>query len=536
MGLLVIVVGLWLSAGELLAALEPDPRIQLSEEQRKFITDHTPIRVGITPEWAPFSYFTPDGKGAGIDVDVLEIISQRTGLRFELIPGAPPWEEIWRMAKQGKVDLTTSTVQSADREKVFLFTTPYTKSSSVIVARGGDLRFLHLSLLSNAIVAQPRKHLISIAFTNRFPTASVVWFDTQTECFEAVTRGKADAAVADLYATTQYMNDHPQVRLGISGVIPEFEFPQRLAVRRDYPVLVDILNQALATISQKELDAITGNHLLFTLQGGRRVALLKKRLAYVVVGAAALAGIFVIWNYLIRKEMVTRCAAEAELREINQSLEIFSHSIAHDLRAPLRAISGLSEALQQDYGGKLDDVGQDYLRRISFAAERMENLVRDVLAYSQASRAEFKIENVTLKQVVNELLGEFPPEQRGYFHLVTELPTVQGHPALLAQCFANLFGNAIKFVPEERTPDIRIWSEQKGERVRIWVEDNGIGIAPEEQLRIFKLFQRGSHHYGGTGIGLAVVAKGMERMGGSFGVESQVNQGSRFWIELKSSS
>src|SRR5690606_17012409 len=90
----------------------------------------------------------------------------------------------------------------------------------------------------------------------------------------------------------------------------------------------------------------------------------------------------------------------------------------------------------------------------------------------------------------------------------------------------------LKFMPEDRTPEIRIWAEQVGSMVRLWVEDNGIGIAPEDQANIFEIFKRGHHSFGGTGIGLAVVSKATERMNGRVGVESKVNEGSRFWIEL----
>src|ERR1041385_8207587 len=114
------------------------------------------------------------------------------------------------------------------------------------------------------------------------------------------------------------------------------------------------------------------------------------------------------------------------------------------------------------------------------------------------------------------------------------LPGVVGHGATLAQVFANLLANGIKFVPRERAPEVRIRAEQLDGRVRLWVEDNGIGIAPEHHERIFRVFER-LHPvsvYPGTGIGLALVRKGIERMGGSVGVESELGRGSRFWIEL----
>ena len=118
------------------------------------------------------------------------------------------------------------------------------------------------------------------------------------------------------------------------------------------------------------------------------------------------------------------------------------------------------------------------------------------------------------------------------------LPTVIGHGPTFAQVLANLVANAVKFVPPERTPEVRILAEPRDGQVRLWVEDNGIGIAPEHHERIFRVFERlhRAIEYPGTGIGLAIVRKAMERMGGRSGVVSEPGRGSRFWIELPRAS
>lgn len=227
----------------------------------------------------------------------------------------------------------------------------------------------------------------------------------------------------------------------------------------------------------------------------------------------------------------------ADLEAINHELEAFSYSVSHDLRAPLRAMQGFAQALEEDYGTKLGSTGLDYIHRIVASARRMDTLIQDLLAYSQLSRTEMQLKPVSLAAAVKEALAQLSGEVKQSEAQITvdsSLPEVMGHAPTLTQVISNLLGNAIKFVPVGTRPNIRVWSEERGERVRLWVDDNGIGISPEHQERIFRVFERlhGVETYPGTGIGLAIVRKGAERMGGTAGMESTHGQGSRFWVEL----
>jgi signal transduction histidine kinase/DNA-binding response OmpR family regulator len=227
----------------------------------------------------------------------------------------------------------------------------------------------------------------------------------------------------------------------------------------------------------------------------------------------------------------------AELREINAELESFSYSVSHDLRTPLRSIQGFAQILLDDYGDRLDADGRQYTQRIVAAARRMDTLTEDILTYSRLSRAAMKLTPVSLEAVVEEVLTQLEAEIRGKEASVTvekPLPRVMGHYATLVQVVANLLTNGIKFVLPSVRPHVRVWTEEQDDRVCLRLRDNGIGIAPEYQERIFRVFERlhGPETYAGTGIGLAVVRKGIERLGGQVGVESAPGQGSTFWVEL----
>jgi signal transduction histidine kinase len=227
-----------------------------------------------------------------------------------------------------------------------------------------------------------------------------------------------------------------------------------------------------------------------------------------------------------------------ELQERNDELEAFGYSISHDLRAPLRAMQGFSQALLEDCGERLDAMGREYAERIVAGSQRMDELIRDLLAYSRVSRAELQLVRVPLTPVAQSALAELSGALRARSAKVQidePLPVVLGHPATLSQVLTNLLGNGLKFVPPERVPRLRVSAERHNGQVRVWVEDNGIGIAPEHQTRIFRVFERlhSGDDYPGTGIGLAIVRKAVERMGGQVGVESSLGQGSRFWVELQ---
>jgi PAS domain S-box-containing protein len=257
-------------------------------------------------------------------------------------------------------------------------------------------------------------------------------------------------------------------------------------------------------------------------------------------------------------------ARTARLQETVGELEAFSYSISHDMRAPLRAMQGFAKILSEDYKDRLDAEGNELLGRIIRGSNRLDSLIRDVLAYSRVAKADIVLQPINLQRLIEDILPNHPEFQPPSAQIEVQAPllSVWGHEAYLTQCVTNLLGNAVKFVREGMVPHVRIWTERlsgyalKAEaartsggeetvapeallssaaKVRVWFEDNGIGIDPAHQDRIFQIF--GQVHpgekFGGTGIGLAIVRKAAQRMGGDVGVKSELGKGSRFWIILR---
>lgn len=227
----------------------------------------------------------------------------------------------------------------------------------------------------------------------------------------------------------------------------------------------------------------------------------------------------------------------AELTAANEELESFSYSVTHDLRAPLRAMEGFARALIEDHAGGLDEEGRRYAGRIAAAALRLDLVIQDLLRYSRLRMAEIRLKPVSLDAVVAEVVAarETAIETAGAtVDVDAPLPEVNAHRPTLVQIVENLLDNALKFVARGVAARVRIRADASSATVRLWVEDNGIGVAPDDRERIFKVFERlhGVETYPGSGIGLAIVRKAAERMGGRAGVEPAEGSGSRFWVEL----
>jgi len=226
-----------------------------------------------------------------------------------------------------------------------------------------------------------------------------------------------------------------------------------------------------------------------------------------------------------------------ELRERNEELQAFSYSVSHDLRAPLRAMQGFGQALLEDYGDSLDEVAADFITRIVEAAAHMDDLIRDLLEFHKAARLPIVRQptsvNEALERAVSELQSEV--DQRGaHITLPEDDVVVVAHSQALTQICANLLSNAVKFVEPGKTPEVAVALETRGDVARLSITDNGIGIAPEFSERIFRMFERlhSMEAFAGTGIGLAIVKKGVDRMGGQVGVQSTLGAGSTFWVEF----
>ena len=228
----------------------------------------------------------------------------------------------------------------------------------------------------------------------------------------------------------------------------------------------------------------------------------------------------------------------ASVEQSITALEGVLYHVAHDLRAPLRAMRGFTSILLQEYGQHFDAVGEEYARRISEAAGRMDQLIFDLLEYGRLCHTALPLGRVPLEEPIQRALGALQEDiaaRRAEVRVDSGLPAVWANAAALETILTNLLSNSLKFVAPGLRPSVRICSHEHDGVVRLSVEDQGIGIDERYQDRVFRIFERlhGSEQYPGTGIGLAIVQKAAQRIHAKVGLHSAVGRGSTFWVELR---
>jgi signal transduction histidine kinase/CHASE3 domain sensor protein len=386
-----------------------------------------------------------------------------------------------------------------------------------------------------------RRSLETIRRSVRWPLLDIVLFDKaagRAEVLASLSEGGVGLNLGESVPLADFI-DLERVRAAGGPIVDDLSRPEGLR-----PVAARHRAEGVTSITRFPMMA--QGRLVGTLNlGGFGPGGLPREDAEVAEELAAQIAIAIeqsrLRDQLRRQAEGLEATVEARTRQLLDAvadLEAFSYSVAHDLRAPLRGMQGLAQALLEDYGDRLDETGQDYARRVVAAARRMDTLIQDLLAYGRLGRSEVRPSPVPLDTVVDEALLMLEADASDLATIVEvnrPMPEVMAHRLTLSQAVANLIGNAIKFHRPGEVPRVRIFAERReGGRVRFWVEDEGLGIEAEHLDRIFRIFERlhGAETYPGTGIGLAIVRRGVERMGGAVGVESTTGVGSRFWVEL----
>ncbi|MCW2967988.1 MAG: hypothetical protein JWM71_1760 [Solirubrobacteraceae bacterium] len=238
----------------------------------------------------------------------------------------------------------------------------------------------------------------------------------------------------------------------------------------------------------------------------------------------------------LRERAVELQEANDELQRSNAELEQFAYVASHDLSAPLRAVAGFSQLLGVRYKGRLDSDADEFIRHMQEGVDRMQRIIDDLLAYSRVDRSGLQAEPVDLDLILEEVLHGLGPDiaERGARVTSDPLGKGFGEPGQLSQVLQNLVANGMKFTAAGVTPVVHVSAQRGGDRIRVSVQDNGIGIDPDHVDRIFKMFQRlhSNEDYPGTGIGLAIAKKIIDRPGGDIVIAPAEGGGTTFSFDI----
>jgi signal transduction histidine kinase/ligand-binding sensor domain-containing protein len=240
---------------------------------------------------------------------------------------------------------------------------------------------------------------------------------------------------------------------------------------------------------------------------------------------------------LVARNTFELAEKNARLESSNRDLEHFAYVASHDLQEPLRKIQAFSDRVTKQYSTSLDDQGRDYLQRMNGAAARMQRLIDALLTLSRVTTKKKENELIDLVPLVHEVIGDLEVriQSTGGRVLVGELPRIEGDPVQIRQLFQNLIGNALKFHKRGEAPTVQVYALRRSPgQAEVYVEDNGIGFDEKDAERVFLPFHRlhGRSEYEGTGIGLTICQKIVERHAGTIRAESVPGKGSRFVVAL----
>ena len=538
--LLLIWVGVVLASTILQGAGVP---IELTEAERAWVRDNPVVYFGYDPGWGPFSYHDSQGEFAGIDREFLQLLEKRVGLVFKPVHSRS-WPEAYAGAKAGSSQFLVSTAQEAGRENDFVFTRPYNSFPMAMVARQDSPALISLDQLKGRRVALAEGYVGSLALARDHPEIERVMVKSMNEAFLAVASGRADVAMTNIANANYIIKSLGLENLKIAGVMP-YLFDLRYAVRKDLPVLRDILDKGVASLSSKDRQEIVGPWV-----GVDYVRIV--RWDYVmrwVAGGVGVAGVFIgvmVWhNRSLRRALAERLRVQRELEatqrrleELNEEKTGLIHMAAHDLRNPLNGLMLNIEILSE----KADPGNREQLDRMMVLVHQMIHMIRNLLDVQalENGRRRLKIEPVDVMEETKEALSVMQTvAERKRIRLSTQFartaPSALADRGALKQVINNLVGNAVKYSPFDREITVDVEPALRG-RVVLRVRDQGPGIKPDEMPRLFQkyvcLSARPTGGEQSSGLGLAIVKQLLTAMGGTVRCESKAGEGAVFIVEL----
>ncbi|MDC0661338.1 transporter substrate-binding domain-containing protein [Marinobacter sp. SS21] len=536
--------------------------VQLSESEQGWLKRNPNLRVAFRSLWPPFE-FVEDGRIRGLVPDLVSELEAQLGVKFarsNLDDLALAEDQL----RSGDLDILPALSLTPQREGEFLFSRPYLSLPIALVIRE-DGRFIgDLRELRGERVGVVRKQAGHDYLLINHPELNLYPVETVEDGLLALSNGDLDVMVTHIPAVS-----YTVARLGLSNLritsITPYQYELRFAVRRDRPELLRILNKALGSLDAADREEIYNRWIHLDIEQETDYTVVRR----VILIALAVVLIFLYWNRKLSREVDERIRSEQALRRsedelraakleaerlareadsANRAKSEFLANMSHEIRTPMNAVIGYSDLLDKSVS---DPQQRSYLEAIRAGSRSLLMLINDILDLSriEAGKLRLEIGPLSLRRLLDDVRHVFDLRAREQ-HINLEVTVDPATPAVmlldetrLRQVLFNLVGNAIKFthqggvtVHASAHPDVAADGEPASCCLQIVVIDTGIGIAPDQQERIFDAFEQqegqSSRKYGGTGLGLAISRKLVDMMGGELAVSSRAGEGSTFSVTL----
>ncbi|MGI6571562.1 MAG: ATP-binding protein [Caldicoprobacterales bacterium] len=520
--------------------------IRWTQEELAFMEEHPVIRLGVDPGFIPYEFIDENGNYRGIAADYLALVSEKTGLQFEVIKDLS-WPEAYDMALAGDVAALPSIGKTSEREEFFLFSEPYYYYKRVIVTRDTDSEISGIEDLQGLIVAVQRNsshHSYLLSYKN----LNLSLYDSVEAALTAVATGTEKAFIGNLATTNYIIRSNGLTNLRFVSFEAEKQQALYFAARKDWPELISIFNKAMMYISENEKLEIHNKWVELDTDIDYRPVI--RILSIIGAFIAVVLFVSVFWIVRLKNEIRQRKQIQLELErakheadEANEFKSRFLARMSHEIRTPLNAVTGMSYLLKKT---EITLTQSMYLDRIIQAANSMLSIIDDILDFSkiEAGKVELEITSFSLDQVIQDVVNIVSykiNEQEIGFRLSKD-PQIPnwffGDSKRIGQILLNVLNNAVKFTSKgEVSLDIRlIAKENDNYHISFTIRDTGIGMTEEQVKKLFTPFEQVdssiNRRFGGSGLGLSIVRNLVDMMGGDIKVFSTPGEGTTFIIQL----